>query len=237
MASSGFDDAIVRVRDAQSRMTTLRARYKASLHKKEVGPELRLSVAQIIENLRAALDYCAYEVYTRRVGDPAGKNIYFPILGPGADWGGVLGSKIPGLSQKDTVAILLRSWQVTASPSNQWLADLGELANGHKHRNLVPQMRKEVATMEVGVPGSKLRMAGPLTVEKGGKLILGGREIAGPLVIDPAKKDARYADFVDWTTTVQFVWEVNGHPVEVISFCEKAIAGVERIVRELPAAL
>src|SRR3546814_18178196 len=53
--------------------------YEVAMLAGEVGTEMQVTAKEILDHLRAALDYCARQVWQEISAAPAGALIYFPI--------------------------------------------------------------------------------------------------------------------------------------------------------------
>jgi hypothetical protein len=142
-----FRQAAALVKDAESRLSHLCAEYERSLHEKQISVELQVAIKGVLDSLRSALDYVAYELHNR-FGTPRQQaKVYFPIAAKGArreDFPSLVGKNIPGLADmRPDLVPVLESFQAFTSDENQWLPELASLANENKHANLTPQTRTE----------------------------------------------------------------------------------------------
>jgi len=101
---------------------------------------LSLMAGQIINNIRSALEYVAFQIYLVAGGTPDGKlanEVAFPIVNTAAPWDSVMKKKVPGVWPE--AAELMRAAQPfsrTGKDVNA-LPTLRGLGGTDKHRNLV----------------------------------------------------------------------------------------------------
>ena len=100
------DDIEVTLAAARDQYENICEAYDRALRDESL--DLRVSVKNLMENLRSALDYMAHDIYesccqTARLasGKPEPRNIYFPHGRSEADFRSGMGSSLPGL---DTLA-------------------------------------------------------------------------------------------------------------------------------------
>jgi hypothetical protein len=99
-----------------------------------------LLTGQIINNIRAALEYVAFQIYLVAGGAPDGKQadkVAFPILNTPNPWDSVVKSKVPGVWRE--AADLLKAAQPFSQTGEEMkaLPTLRGLGGTDKHRNLV----------------------------------------------------------------------------------------------------
>jgi len=182
-----------------------------------VTTDLQISVKEILEHLRSALDYCARGLHDLCPLGPS-CNVFFPIAKCGflsKDFPSLVGQRIPGLlnARPDLVPVL-QSFQEFASPNNWWLPDLATLCNESKHERLSVQQAVKVAITSLGSRDGK-------------RVIEMDRSDKAPLKLGR-------------------VWMGNGHGVtfefdaieqETTHFLETALGGVVGIIAELKARI
>jgi len=240
MPSSGFDDARARVQRAAAQFEELRARLEGSVGPIEVTSELRVDIAQIIDHLRAALDYCAQELYAR-YGEPPEKGrepkVYFPIVKPSGDFRSVLGKCIPGIIRKrPDLADLLLSMQVASHTGNQWLADLGALANENKHVRLTlqsPDLRRALRLSDGPTGGFIIPEGRSVTFAN---IWLGPHYIRGPVKVDVDHPPPSFTGVVEVLPYVALVWHIAKRKLDVMPFLLTATQRVASIIDAVRAA-
>lgn len=97
-------------------------------------------VGEVINNLRSALEYVAFQIYLVAGGEPDGKvaeRVAFPILNTDGSWDSVVKKKVPGVWPE--AAELLKAAQPfsQSGQDSDALPTLRGLGGTHKHRNLV----------------------------------------------------------------------------------------------------
>src|SRR3546814_13120923 len=93
----------------------------------EVGTEMQVTAKEILDHLRAALDYCARQVWQEISAAPAGALIYFPIAREEArenDFASLMNGKMPGVPASSPEALAaFASVQAFAGPNHVWLPE------------------------------------------------------------------------------------------------------------------
>jgi len=231
---SGFMDAHDRMEIAEEDLSSVRALYADALRQQAIPTKLRVRVGQVIESFRSALEYCAQELH-RRYGKPCAGPIYFPIIGPSSDWRGVLGQNIPGIIKtRPDLASLMESWQVIKGAHNQWLADLGSLANESKHEQILPLTRRERDGFRIG--GHNIGVVGGF-IQLGKGAVINNHEVSESVRIDPGGTvPDELQGILAPDVWVDLIWDLGGRPVEVLPFLERAVHGVRDIIRALEDA-
>jgi len=121
--------------------------YEVAMLAGEVGTEMQVTAKEILDHLRAALDYCARQVWQDISSAPAGALIYFPIAREEAresDFASLMNGKMPGVPASSPEALAaFASVQAFADPKNVWLPELATLVNSAKHEHLQVAMVPE----------------------------------------------------------------------------------------------
>ena len=125
-----------------------------------VPEEMQIVVKEIFDHLRAALDYCAQEVWRHFSGHPQGAKVYFPIAKEGAkesDFLSIMNRLMPGVARASVPAYeVCKSLQAFADKGNLWLPELATVVNQTKHDHLqvasMPQTSINFSCNENGVP-------------------------------------------------------------------------------------
>ncbi len=106
----------------------------------EPKKNLSLMAGQIINNIRSALEYVAFQVYLVAGGEPDGKladKVAFPIVNTADPWDSVVKKKVPGVwSQAADLMKAAQPFSQTGKDVNA-LPTLRGLGGTDKHRNLV----------------------------------------------------------------------------------------------------
>jgi hypothetical protein len=106
----------------------------------EPTKNLPLMAGQIINNIRSALEYVAFQVYLVAGGTPDGKladKVAFPIVNTADPWDSVVKKKVPGVwPEAADVMKAAQPFSQTGEEVNA-LPTLRGLGGTHKHRNLV----------------------------------------------------------------------------------------------------
>lgn len=134
--------------------------YEATLESEQISDEFQLSLKELFEHLRSALDYCAMEIYDRCGSGKPNAKIYFPITSrstKGSEFPAVLNRVLPGIvGNRPDMVTLLASFQPFSDPSNGWLPDLSMIVNRAKHCELalgaVPTGTMESRDTGLGAP-------------------------------------------------------------------------------------
>src|SRR3546814_15555048 len=106
----------------------------------EVGTEMQVTAKEILDHLRAALDYCARQVWQEISAAPAGALIYFPIAREEAranDFASLMNGQMPGVPASSPESLAeFASVQAFAGPNNVCLPELSPFVNSAKHAPL-----------------------------------------------------------------------------------------------------
>ncbi len=241
--SDRLDMAEALVSSAKEQLAKVKKEYEVSLAEKTIKPALQVSIKNLLENLRSALDYCAREICeTSSASASPVVNVYFPITRRGAkreDFPSLLEKNLPNVrSRRPDLASLLASFQEFASSDNDWLPDLATLANENKHDQLTPQIRREKRSLRIQSKGVGMVMGegtrismGPGTQIRMGDAVIQGGQSFGPGSPPRVSGDAT----VEETVWVSFEFAAVGKPV--VPFLERAIGGVSDVVRSVRSAL
>ena len=234
----GFSDANTRLARAAERIEALRPCIKRAAADRQASDALRIDLAEVVEHLNAALDYCAQELY-QHFGSPPKQGrpprVYFPVVPPGGDFRSVLGKNIHGLmAARPDIARFIQDCQVSHCADNQWLCDLRTLATESKHAKLNVQDVRQRRALRVGRPGILVPEGGSVTIEN---VSIGGHVIKGPEKIDVDHPPSDFDGPVDYVTQPILVWTLEGRHVEVIGFLLHTRNGVRRIIDVLTRAV
>jgi hypothetical protein len=106
----------------------------------EPAKNLSLMAGQIVNNIRSALEYVAFQVYLAAGGEPDGKlagKVAFPIVNTASPWDSVVKKNVPGVWPQ--AAELMKAAQPFAQTGEEAkaLPILRGLGGTDKHRNLV----------------------------------------------------------------------------------------------------
>ncbi len=200
--------------------------YEDSLLRREVTVELKIAVKEIVEHLRAALDYAAREIAEVSSGGDVTRPVYFPIVQrefDAQDFPSRLGQLVPGVARsRPDLASLLASFQAFSSPDNSWLADLASLANENKHEQLSVSTREAHAGTVTMVDGrSEIRFTE-----------VAGRSVSrvGPILLDSWPADSQ-------GSFKAFYIRLSAIDREVLSFLDECITGVGSILQSVIVSL
>jgi hypothetical protein len=106
----------------------------------EPAKNLPVMIGQIINNIRSALEYVAFQIFLVAGGAPDGKladKVAFPIVNTPGSWGSVVKKKVPGVWPE--AADLMKAAQPFSQTDDERsaLPTLRGLGGTDKHRNLV----------------------------------------------------------------------------------------------------
>lgn len=200
--------------------------YEAALKSEQISDEFQLSLKELFEHLRSALDYCAMEIYDRCGSGKPNAKIYFPITSRGtntSEFPAVLKRVLPGIvGNRPDMVTLLASFQPFGDPGNDWLPDLSMIVNRAKHCELalgtVPTGTMESRDTGLGSP--------PVTILKAD-----GKHFAKmPLLRIVGKYTA-----VGMSQVKYLSMQDTGE--ELLHFLSTAIEGEEDIIDKIEATL
>jgi len=196
--------------------------YEDSLLRGEVTVELKIAVKEIVDHLRAALDYAAREIAEVGSGGNVTKPVYFPIVQRGfaaQNFPSRLEQVVPGIAEsRPDLAQLLASFQVFSSPDNDWLPDLATLANENKHEQLSVASKQAQAGTVATVDGQTEFRFTEAT----------GASVAriGPILLDSWPADG------EGTITGYYI-KLTAIDREVLTFLDRCIAGVDGVLQSI----
>lgn len=154
--------------------------YDASLHKKEVEPNLKIKVKSFLENARSVLDYAAHGI--AETHNITASKVYFPIVEKEKNktsFNGAIGNNLPGLEAANKAMFnYLESIQPYHS-GNEWLADFATVVIDNKHSQLTPQVRVEMPSLLIRHGGAGIRISGggSMIIGLGGSVSIGGAKL------------------------------------------------------------
>ncbi|WP_164729827.1 hypothetical protein [Rhodomicrobium lacus] len=115
-------------------------RYEEALVSGAIPEEMQIVIKEIFDHLRAALDYCAQEVWRHFSGNPQGAKVYFPIAKKGTrenEFLSIMNRLMPGVARASSPAYeAFKSFQAFADQDNSWLPELATVVNQTKHFHL-----------------------------------------------------------------------------------------------------
>lgn len=203
-------------------------RYEAAMIAGIIDEEMQIVTKEILDHLRAALDYCARQIWQDLSAQPAGAMIYFPIAREGAkssDFPALMNARMPGVPAASAEAVQeLASMQEFADKSNAWLPELATLVNQAKHEHLrVATMPQAHIKMKQDNEGRTL-----LSFENGYGLKRGVPWMMLRPLGTPSESATTYeARFL-------VLSEIN---VELAGFLKAALSGVENIISRCQSLL
>lgn len=195
--------------------------YEVAILAAEVDEEMQIISKEILDHLRAALDYCARQVWQEISAAPPGSPVYFPIAREGAkfaDFASLMNRLMPGVPSASPAALAeFESMQAFADPANIWLPELATLGNSAKHEHLrvacVPEVLLHMRRDEAGVSWSSF--------EPG----QGPKRSTPWMALLP--RSGRTPEFTTYEARYLVLTEIN---VELARYLKEALAGVERII-------
>ena len=233
-----FEQAKALVQEVTNRLPEIEKSYNDSLAKRNIDVALQVGIKGIIDNLRSALDYVAYELYDRFGAKTGNAKVYFPIASREAkqtDFKSLVGKNIPNLPERypDIVSVF-ESFQYFTSSDNSWLPDLAILAIENKHKNFSPQVRKETRELRIQSGGSAVSIGEGSRIQIGSNAMIqiGGMVIPGGQTIGPGSPPLQYGSGkVEDITWVSFEFTDIGQPV--LPFLKKSTDGVAKIIETI----
>lgn len=197
--------------------------YEESLLAGEVTLELKIMVKEIFDHLRSSLDYCTRKIVISYGVDISQYNVYFPIVSKSfkqKDFRSRLGKLLPGLinNRPDLIAFF-ESFQPFSSNENNWISDFATLSNQNKHEQLniinTKAIRVIYSKHEYGVTLMNYLNSQEITWNKTALMISKNYPNDGV-----GECDHYYIIF-------------NAINIELLSFLDRCISGVEEIVKKL----
>lgn len=196
-------------------------RYEVAILAGKVDDEMQIVGKEILDHLRAALDYCARQVWEEHSAIPAAAPIYFPIAREGANaanFASLMNLKMPGVPVASPLALAtFASMQSFADPANIWLPELATLVNAAKHEHLrvacVPEALVHLSRDEAGVSR--------ISFEPGH----GTKRSSHWMALLP--RPGGTTEFSTYEARYLVLTEIN---VELAQYLKKALAGVDGII-------
>jgi hypothetical protein len=197
-------------------------RYEDAMHAQAIPDEMQIVVKELLEHLRAALDYCAQQVWINLTGGSALTRIYFPIARGGAnptDFLSLMNRNMPDVAAASATAVaVFRSFQQFADDKNAWLPELATLVNLAKHDHLeVATIPNALLNFSKDAQGRTLMAFQPGHAPKRGYPFMMLKPVSGDL-----EHGVHQAIFLQLKATQS----------ELSGFIREAIAGVESIIIE-----
>lgn len=201
--------------------------YEASLYDQKISPELQVKIKNYFENLRSVLDYIACDIYDSFCGggDPKAR-VYFPIFSTREKFESSVKQRFPNLQ---STAIDLYAYLEGIQPYHtpyKWLGDFGEITILNKHRNLVPQVRREAKQVRVTTPTGSVSWT-PGSVRFGSGVFIGGVPV-DPRTQLPVPHPSQRVERVVW---VDFLFE--GLNASALGLARQALIGVKKIAGDI----
>ena len=138
---SRFDDARELVTHSEEMLTTIGNLHQQSLEEQLARPTLLIEVKNFMENLRSALDYCAFALFEKYGhSTKATPKINFPYTKLTDDRSKfrseIVERSIPGLlTSRPDIVDKLESYQHFGNTGN-WLPHFMDITNENKHEQL-----------------------------------------------------------------------------------------------------
>lgn len=235
-----FDNALALIAHAEGELKLIEEGYRASLNEKTVKAAMLISIKNLMENLRSALDYSAHAIF-EKYGSSTKSNpkIYFPYATASQTLADFQREKriescIPGISAHPKVISEIESFQHCSDKTYSWLPKFMALNNENKHQNLTPQTRKETKQLKIESRGAGISLGhgASISIGKGASITIGGMKIGGGQVIDvnnpPVTSGEGKVEVITW---VSFNFTDNGEPV--LPLLKESVEGTKRIVQRL----
>jgi hypothetical protein len=180
-------------------------------------------IPNFLDHLRAALDYCAQQIWTHFSNKPQGAKVYFPIAAANAresDFLSLMNRRMPGVATASTKAYnAFKGFQAFAKPANAWLPELATLVNQTKHDHLqVASMPQTVLNISHREDGTMLLSFAPGHEPKRGTPWM--------------KINATDADLKGGGSYEVVFLQLKDIKMELRLFLREAIAGVDWIVAD-----
>ncbi len=212
------------LKKARADFAELKTAYESSLHEKNIREDLRVSIKNILENLRSCLDYMAHDIFESKCSAAKKPDrLYFPIRQSAAEFKQTTIKDFPGLEQSAPVVhSLLDAVQPYHDP---WLGQFNKLNNHNKHQDLVEQTRTESRHVTVS-HGSGSVSWGPGVTFGGGVSVMGVP--IDPRTQLPVPNNVVKTDVVTW---VDFRFGEIDQPV--LPFVESSIQRVTKLFEDL----
>lgn len=203
--------------------------------------ELLISIKNLLENLRSALDFVAQGLFQKYGRSTKSKpKIYFPYAletQTKNDFNARnrIEQCIPGLRySRPDIALKIESYQHFSNPVNKWLPQFMELNNENKHKHLTPQTKRETKVLRLSSQGLGITMGegASISMGRGTSIRMGNMIISGNQKFDvknpPITLGSGKQEVIKY---VSFTFDSNSQ--EVLTFLKKCIEGVEKIINEL----
>lgn len=216
----------------------IKAEYTKALSAQFVSPALLISIKNLFENLRTALDFMSVDIHQRYCHRSTKKlKISFPYADYGAnadDYRASLAKRFDGLEkQRRDLFEALVDCQYFGSKGFTWLPKFIELNNENKHQQLTPQIRREKRALRIKGGGtmSTVNQGGAVVLKSGATMSVGRAKLKGPQIVSPQNlpdMQGGHSEIIIWH---EFHFETNNEAV--LPLLSKATAGVREIVELL----
>ncbi len=220
------DDIDLMLSSIQEDYSSLFDLYNASLSKKTIDPKLSLKIKSYLENARSILDYSAREI-ADRIGVSKEHKVYFPLVEKEKNidsFRGAVGRNLPDLENKNKAAFDFIEKLQPYHSGNEWIGQLVELVNVHKHEALLPQKRNESERITSNHNAGGSVSWDPSAVKFGSGVYINGAPV-NPFTQMPVPTPSTTVTREIW---VDFVFD-DGNNVSVISLVrniKEKLAGI-----------
>jgi len=205
----------------------IESKYNNSLHAQVIADDLRIDIKDFLEKLRSVLDYLAHDIRETHCPDASPKILfYFPVLADRPKFDGKVGEWYPGLELKSPD---LYAYLESLQPYHNdylWLRSFNRINNENKHKNLVPQTRKEIKQIRVTSAHGSVAWR-PENVKFGPGVAVFGVPI-DPKTQMPERHPSQTVEQIIW---VDFHFE--GENISALGLMNKAYQGISRIVDDV----
>ena len=234
---TSLNDAKALVAHANIALTDIKAAYEDALSAQSVSTNLLISIKNMCENLRSALDFAAthvHEEYCTKDLKQKSAKVSFPYAKVNVnriDYEKTLTKKFVGLeANRPDIYALLLSVQHFGSTGFTWLPVFMEINNLNKHQHLTPQIRQAAKELWMGSnsTGIKIAEGGQIILEDDASLSIGGAILRGAQIINTHQLPVIEGGTAEIRTWVSFNFEYQNTPV--LPLLTMAASGVHDIV-------
>lgn len=233
-----LDDSHLLLTDAERLLSEIEQVCQTTLTSKSIPPTLRVRTKQFLDNIRSALDFLAFEVFTRFCAPgiqpseitKAERRVYFPVRDDRAEFLKAVDTSFPGLnSTRPDLVSALQSPQPfqTGTP---WLKHLVDLSNENKHRQLAPQTKTETKQVRATAASGQVSWI-PAQVQFGPGVFINGVPI-DPRTQLPYPSPSQRVEITTWVGI-----EFTGSKLGVLPTLKEILAGAKNTVATIEPLL
>jgi hypothetical protein len=232
-----FEDCESLVERSKELLKEINYYYDNSITEAQITKKLLICIKNFCENLHSALDYLAFEIYSKYC-KKANKNvkIYFPYANKSTlqnQFEKQLKKKFVGLKENNLdIYNYFISIQHFTNKDSDWLEKIISLNNKNKHQRLMPQIIKKHVKLKIssGVTSISMLGASKIVIEDGASVKIGNIQINGKKILSSDSVPNIPSGHVEMKKWESIHFEYNDE--EVMPLLQKSLNGTAKIIAD-----